>query len=140
MPTMNAMRKAALDVMRLYHHAAFRAAEIFQDQLQKSWAMIMEQHGKMRSGMEDMVAAWMLNAQRAREELKLNLEQGLSAMEESAGKPGDGYGPPAGTFADWTRMQMEAVRGWVGIWGFAADTPGAESGKQTADAQAGKDK
>jgi len=135
---MNMMQKAMLDGMRLYYTAAFWSADIFQDQMEKTWAMIMEQNGKMRSEMDDIIAVWMLNVKKGRDELKLNLEKGLNAIEESVSGSNDGYWPLTGIYMNSPEMQMEAFRTWMGLWSPPADASGAETKKEKVKVQAAK--
>jgi hypothetical protein len=134
------LQKAMLDGMRLYINAAFLSVDIFQDQVQGAWAVLLDQNGKIRSEVESAFSTWMLNARQGREGLQKNLEKGLSAIEQSLDNPDGGHQPLSGLYTGWSEMQIETMQNLMGIWGFPPQSSGGQGEKDKSEAQAAKTK
>ncbi len=81
-----AVQKMTLEGMRQFLRMTFDTLASFQDQMEKMWRTLLEQGGELQKESEKMLAEWLENLRKGREELLRNLEDGLRRMEELAGR------------------------------------------------------
>jgi hypothetical protein len=110
------MHKVMFDGIRSASRATFNTMDALQNQTYEFWNLMLEHGGKMRNEMDKMFSDWMSNIRKGREEIQLNMEEGLSRIEETM-THGDGvYGPWSDTVSKWPEMQAEVYRQWLGMW------------------------
>ncbi|NPV60027.1 MAG: hypothetical protein HPY75_10225 [Actinobacteria bacterium] len=118
-----------MEGMRSYFKTALWSVDIALDQMQKSWAMALEQNGKMRSELDALFTAWMSNVKSGREEFQRDLEKALTILEENAENTKGLLPPFAWASAPWGEAQAELLRAWMSLWGIFPYFTGGQ-GKQ----------
>lgn len=81
-----AVQKMTLEGMRQLLRMTFDTMASFQDQMERMWRALLEQGGELQKESEKMLAEWLENMRKGREELLRNMEDGLRRMEELLGK------------------------------------------------------
>ncbi|MDI6874211.1 hypothetical protein [Candidatus Solincola sp.] len=81
-----AVQRMTLEGMRHFLRMTFDTLASFQEQMEKMWRTFLEQAGEVQKEGEKMLAEWLENLRKGREELLRNLEDGLRRMEELLGQ------------------------------------------------------
>ena len=79
------MQKMMLEGMRTALRMSFDTLASVQEQLEKMWKMFLEQSGDLQKEGEKVLAEWMENLRKGRDDVRRNLEDGLRKMEELLG-------------------------------------------------------
>ena len=79
------MQKMMLEGMRTAMRMSFDTLASVQEQLEKMWKMFLEQSGDLQKEGEKVLAEWMENLRKGRDDVRRNLEDGLRKMEELLG-------------------------------------------------------
>lgn len=79
------MQKMMLEGMRTAMRMSFDTLASVQEQLEKMWRMFLEQSGDLQKEGEKVLAEWMENLRKGRDDVRRNLEDGLRKMEELLG-------------------------------------------------------
>ncbi len=80
------MQKMMLEGMRTAMRMSFDTLASVQEQMEKMWRMFLEQSGDLQKEGEKVLAEWMENLRKGRDEVRRNLEDGLRKMGEVLGK------------------------------------------------------
>jgi len=80
------MQRMMVEGMRAGMRMTFDAVNAMQEQMEKVWKVILEQGEDARREGEKVLADWMENMRKSREEFRRNLEDGLRKMEELIGQ------------------------------------------------------
>ena len=80
------MQKMVVEGMRSGMLMTFDAMNSMQEQMEKMWKTLLDQSGELQKEGEKILAEWMENLRKGREEFRRNLEEGLRRMEELLGQ------------------------------------------------------
>ena len=58
----------------------------YQEQMEKMWKTLLDQGGELQKEGEKVLADWLDNMRKGREEFRRNLEEGLRKMEDLLGQ------------------------------------------------------
>ncbi|MDD3717191.1 MAG: hypothetical protein PHP28_00830 [Actinomycetota bacterium] len=80
------MQKMAVEGMRSGMLMTFDTMNSVQEQMEKMWKTLLDQGGELQKEGEKVLADWLDNMRKGREEFRRNLEEGLRKMEDLLGQ------------------------------------------------------